>query len=122
MRKLEGLGWRLARDTSRGKFSLLVGGDGWAIELTEQEGKKLYEVMKKLLEQFDFIKAHLMEEEPLNIDIEVDQWKAFLNGDKTEWSLKLILNGDGIYTRGVEVFWPAPVAQTVTSAMRTMWD
>ena len=33
----EGPGWRLARDPDRGLHPVLIGGAGWAFELTEAE-------------------------------------------------------------------------------------
>ena len=44
----EGPGWRLARDPSRGEFSILVGGEGWAFELTEPEWNDLVALLSTL--------------------------------------------------------------------------
>ena len=35
----EGPGWRLAHDLSRNGFPFLIGGEFWAVELTEMEVK-----------------------------------------------------------------------------------
>ncbi|MFZ9570377.1 MAG: DUF1818 family protein, partial [Vulcanococcus sp.] len=37
----EGEGWRLAWDASRHPFSVLIGGAGWAAELTDLEAQAL---------------------------------------------------------------------------------
>ncbi|MFL0731274.1 MAG: DUF1818 family protein, partial [Prochlorococcus sp.] len=37
----EGAGWRLARDPARTAFPVLIGGESWAVELTQAEWKLL---------------------------------------------------------------------------------
>ncbi len=122
MIKKEGLGWRLAKDASRGKYSVLIAGADWAVELTEDEGSILFKVIQKIIAELNLIESQLMDDEPINIEMEKSMWRVFLKGDKTKWSLKLILLGDGINKRGAEVFWPDIVAQSVTNAMKMIWD
>ncbi len=122
MVKKEGPGWRLARDPSRGMFSVMIGGEDWAIELTELEAESLLEVINQLIFQFNEISKDLMEDEMLTIDKECLSWKAFLKGNKYKWSLKLILKSGGERIRGAELFWPIPAAQCFTAEMREMWD
>ena len=59
----EGSGWRLERDKSRLKFSVLIGGDNWAVELSEKEWNSLKPVVLRLLEQYESCRSTLMPEE-----------------------------------------------------------
>ena len=64
----EGLGWRLERDTSKKKFSFLIGGDNWAVELSEYEWESLCPVVLNLIDQYEKLKSQLM----------IEEWKYFL--------------------------------------------
>ena len=55
MIKKEGLGWRIIRDSSRGNFSTLIGGETWAIELNKSEWENLVEVIMDLSDQYKSI-------------------------------------------------------------------
>ncbi len=118
----EGPGWRLARDTSRMPFPVLIGGESWAIELTENEWKTLFSLVEELADQHLALVNQLMPEEAVSLEIEREFWWACLDGDKQAWSLKLILQGNGEGFRGVEAFWPIPAAQSIATAMRNLWD
>ena len=118
----EGPGWRLARDPLRGEFSVLIGGDSWAIELTESEWSQLVLLVSDLINQHHGYKNRLMNEEEITLEIERLPWWGCLNGNKNSWSLKLILTGDSSQKRGVEMYWPIPIAQSMASEMRIMWD
>ena len=122
MIKKEGQGWRIIRDSTRDKFPTLIGGQNWAIELTNSEWKSLGEVVFDLKEQYLDIKEQLMGDEDITLELDRKPWVAILNGDKYGWSLKLILNSSGSMNRGVEVFWPRNVTESVNKAMRPMWD
>ncbi len=118
----EGPGWRFQRDTSRKKFTILLGGDGWAVELTEDEWNSLCPLLLQLIDQYDQSKILLMKEEKINIEIEKNQWWACIEGDRYSWSLSLILSGEDMSERGVELYWPVPAAHAVTSVMRLLWN
>ncbi len=118
----EGPGWRIARDPSRGRFPVLIGGATWAIELTEYEWGSLVLLLDELIAQYHQLENQLMIEESITLEIERLPWWACIDGDRHSWSLKLILQGDGDQIRGAEGFWPVPAAQAIATAMRTMWD
>tara|TARA_Y100001968_G_scaffold321120_1_gene355026 strand:+ start:825 stop:1202 length:378 start_codon:yes stop_codon:yes gene_type:complete len=118
----EGSGWRLAKDSSRGTFSVLIGGDDWAIELTNQEWEALFFLITELVDQYKAVQNRLMDEEEITLELERSQWWACLQGNKRQCSLKLILKGDGEQKRGAEMYWPIPNAESLTAAMRMMWD
>tara|TARA_Y100001968_G_scaffold4931_1_gene4359 strand:+ start:76 stop:456 length:381 start_codon:yes stop_codon:yes gene_type:complete len=120
--KKEGPGWRIIRDLSRDNFSTLIGGENWAIDLTQSEWKILVKVVNDLSYQYEDIKDQLMGDEDITLELESPPWLAILKGDQYGWDLKLILNGSLALNRGAEVYWPSKVSKQVANAMRTMWD
>ena len=65
----EGPGWRLARDTSRKIFPVMIGGDGWAFELAEDEWTSLVPLINDLIEQHKQLENQLMKEEKICLEI-----------------------------------------------------
>ncbi len=122
MIKKEGPGWRIIRDSSRDNFSTLIGGDSWAIELTQFEWEILVNVVIDLSDQYKDVKDQLMGVEDITLELERSPWVAILKGDRNGWNLKLILNASGSVNRGAEIFWPRNVTMFVTEAMRTVRD
>ncbi len=118
----EGPGWRLARDSDREKFPVLIGGENWAIELSELEWASLVSLIDELTEQHQKLRDQLMLEESLFLEKELHPWWGCLDGDCSSWSLKFVLQGDGETLRGVEFHWPIPAAQAFVIAMRKIWD
>ena len=118
----EGPGWRFARDTSRSAFPVMIGGDGWACELTEQEWLSLIPLVNDLINQHNQLEDQLMKEESICMEIERDDWWGCLDGDRDSWSLKIVLESNGESFRGFEAFWPIPAAQAITNSMRIVWD
>ena len=115
----EGPGWRLARDTSREPFSVLLGGSNWALELTECEWKDFSAVVFALADQHRNLLDQLMEEESIELQMERGAWWSCLDGDRRGWSLTVVLSGDG---RGAELHWPQPAAESLVAAMRMLLD
>ena len=122
MFKKEGPGWRIIRDLSREKFSTLIGGKKWAIELTEPEWEALIKVVFYLFNQYQEIKSQLMGDEDITLEFTSKPWLAILKGDQYGWGLTLILTSDVPMNRGAEVYWERDVTDSVVEAMRTMWD
>tara|TARA_Y100001968_G_scaffold165023_1_gene151031 strand:- start:415 stop:795 length:381 start_codon:yes stop_codon:yes gene_type:complete len=120
--KKEGHGWRIILDSSRDIFSILIGGEAWAIELNQSEWKTLVEIVINLSDQYNDVKGQLMGDEDITLEFERSPWIAFLKGDQYGWELKLILNSSSSLNRGAEIFWPRNVTIFVANAMRTMWD
>ena len=118
----EGPGWRLAKDTSRKYFPVLIGGDRWAIELAEPEWNSLLPVIDELVTQHKELENQLMKEESICLEIGREPWWGCIDGDSESWSLQLILESKGDESRGFEAYWPAPAAKAITAAMRIMWD
>ena len=118
----EGPGWRLASDSSRTDFPVLMGGDGWAIELTQQEWDSLIPIIAELIKQHKQLENQLMPEEAICLEIERQPWWGCLDGDRNSWSLRLVFEEKSKHMRGFEAYWPIPAAQSITNAMRYMWD
>ncbi len=116
----EGPGWRVARDSSRGYFSVIIGGEGWAFELNEKEWISLTSLVEELIDQHKKLQSQLMPEEAICLEIGRESWWGCLEGNRELWSLQLVLEGSDQYLRGFEAFWPIPAAQSITSAMKTM--
>ncbi len=122
MIKKEGIGWRIIRDSSRANFSTLIGGDSWAIELSQNEWETLVKVVINLSDQYKEMKDQLMGDEDITLELGCNPWLAILKGDQYGWNLKLILSTSDSLNRGAEIFWPRGVTENVTNAMRKMWD
>ncbi len=118
----EGPGWRLARDPAREAFPVLIGGESWAFELTQAEWEALLSLIVELTDQHQQLVAQLLAEESVCLEMERQSWWTCLDGDRQNWSLQVVLQGDGESARGVEGYWPAPAAQAMAAAMRTAWD
>ena len=118
----EGPGWRLARDLSRNGFPFLIGGEFWAVELTEMEVTGLHALLVELVHQHSLIRDQLMEEESITLELEQQEWWGCLDGTRDRWGLKVVLQGTGMPCRGLEGGWPAPAAQAFLAALRTVWD
>ncbi len=122
MLKKEGPGWRIIIDSSRDNFSILIGGETWAIELNKYEWENLVKVVIDLSDQYKSVKEQLMGDEDITLELESKPWLAILKGDQYGWNLRLILSASGLLNRGAEVYWPRDVTNHVVNAMRTMWD
>ncbi len=122
MIQYEGLGWRLARDPSRKNYTVLIGGLDWASELTEQEWQSLMPLLNDLISQYEKVKNQLMPKENISLEIERMPWWACIEGTRNAWTLKLILASEEVRERSLEMYWPIPSAQKISSAMRKMWD
>jgi len=118
----EGPGWRLARDPQRHPYGALIGGETWAVELTESEAGALASLIQDLVDHHAALRGQLMDEELITLELERTPWWGSLEGDREGWSLQMILRPEDGCERGVEVFWPAPAAAAVAAAMRTLWD
>jgi hypothetical protein len=119
----EGPGWRLARDLSRNGFPFLIGGEFWAVELTETEVTGLHALLVELVHQHSLIRDQLMEEESITLELEQQEWWGCLDGTRDHWGLQVVLQGNGMQQRrGLEGAWPAPAAQAFLAALRTVLD
>ena len=113
--KREGPGWRLAFDRYREGHQALIGGDGWALELSDFELQLLRELCLRLLEQHQAIADQLMAEEEIEITLEQDCWWLELCGDREQWDLRFVLTG--LRIRGAEGSWKKPASSAFVLAL-----
>ena len=111
--------WRILKDTSKGKYCYLIGIDSWAISMQECEFNSLKKSLNKLYEQFLNINSQLMEEELISIEITDSDWYVELEGNKSNWSLRIIFETyEDI--RSFEMYWPIQIAKKLFFEMRKM--
>ena len=113
--------WRLLRDFKKGKFCFLIGAENWAIELQKSEFDSLYFLLIKINEQLLVLKNELMDEECISLELEKLPWYIVLEGNKNEWSLRLVFESQE-QTRSFEMYWPIPIAQNLFFEIKKMWE
>lgn len=111
-----GAGWRLGWDPQGAKFKGLVGGDEWAIELTEAELSDFCRLLGQLAQTMSLMADQLMDEEKLACEVESDLLWMQAEGYPTAYSVKLILNGG----RRCEVFWAAAAVPGLLQGVRVL--
>ncbi len=120
MKKIEGSGWRVANDPSKEVFPFLIGCDHWAVELTLNEWTQMSQIVCELIHQHECLINQILPQEKIFIELEKKSWWACLEGNKDDWSLRLILSGNESNRRGFEMFWPIPIAKGIIEAVRNM--
>ena len=120
--KQEGSGWRLAWDPSRQNFPILLGGQGWACELSEFEWQCFVQLVLDLVDEHKKMKQQLMSEESVSLEIERESCWGCLEGNKDKWSLHVLFQSEGDKVRSFEASRPSPIAKDFVHGMRNMWD
>jgi hypothetical protein len=118
--QLEGEGWRLAWDGSRQPFSVLMAGEGWAVELTELEASALRDAVADLVAQHQGLVDQLMEEESIELELERDPWWLAIDGDRRSWSLRVVLTPEA-GQRAVEGSWSVAAARPFSQALQQLF-
>ena len=113
--------WRLIKDLKKGKFCFLIGANNWAVELQKEEFERLYNLLETISKQLSITKKELMDEECINLEVEQLPWYAELNGKNNEWNLRLVFESED-KTRSFEMYWPIPIAQTLSYEIKIMWE
>jgi hypothetical protein len=130
----EGEGWRLALDAARQTFPVLVGGAGWAAELSLAEAHALRTGIRRLLDQHRSLEQLLMPEEQVSLELELELdpdrasgcgaatpatlWLG-LEGDRSRWALRFVLS-PGPDRRGLEGEWSAAASAAITAALELL--
>ena len=110
----EGKGWRLGWDDQRDTFKALVGGEHWALELTQVEFDALCRLVEQLAKTMDSMAAELMPDEQITCEQETPQLWMEAEGFPHSYSLRFILlNG-----RGGEGTWPPAVVPEVIDGLK----
>ena len=120
MQVQEGEGWRLLVDPARHPFVVLIGGAGWAAELTAAEASALQEGIGRLLAQHQAIAAQLMAEEAITLELDLDLAQGGLwlelEGTAARWQLRFVLTPVGPQ-RGLEGCWDPAASGAFASAL-----
>ena len=111
-----GEGWRLGWNPEALTYKVLVGGENWALELTEAEFNEFCRLVKQLTTTLNQIATELMEEEKITCEAESERMWIELNGFPQAYSLHFILHSG----RGAEGKWPANVVPHLLRAIETL--
>ncbi|MFE1746651.1 DUF1818 family protein [Coleofasciculus sp. H7-2] len=97
-----GVGWRIGWNPNTAEYKGLVGGDDWAMELTEAELNDFCRLLAQLAESMRQIAAELMDEEKIACEAESDLLWMEVEGYPHAYSLRFILHtgrrGEGSWT------------------------
>jgi hypothetical protein len=111
-----GAGWRLGWDAEATEFCGLVGGDDWAIELTEAELNDFCHLTAKLAETVSQLSEELMDEEKVSCEVESDLLWLEAEGYPQAFSLRLmILSG-----RRAEGYWNSQAVAALLQATQVL--
>ncbi|MEA5512182.1 DUF1818 family protein [Crocosphaera sp. UHCC 0190] len=112
----QGQGWRVGWKPEASGYAALVGGEDWAIELTEAEFNDFCRLFAQLAETMTMMAQGLMEEERIACEAESDLLWLEVEGYPTAYSLRLILNQG----RCCEGNWPAEVVSELWQAIQRL--
>ena len=119
----EGEGWRLLVDPARHPFGVLIGGAGWAAELTAPEASALQQGLARLLAQRELLAGQLMAEEALTLELDLELAEGGLwlelEGETDRWQLRFVLT-PAAGQRGLEGSW-GPSASRAFAAALAQW-
>lgn len=111
-----GAGWRIGWNPNGGEFKGLVGGDDWAIELTEAELNDFCRLLGQLAATMSQMASELMDEEKIATEAESDLIWLEVEGYPHAYSLQLIVNSG----RRCEGNWPAEVVPHLVQAVQIL--
>ncbi len=109
----EGDGWRLGWNEEREPFKALVGGQYWAMELTQDEFEDLRRLAQQLAHTMAAMAAELMPDEHITCEQETAQLWIEAEGACHSYDLRFIL----LHGRGGEGAWPAAVVPAVLEGL-----
>ncbi|MGB7565668.1 MAG: DUF1818 family protein [Prochlorococcaceae cyanobacterium] len=115
----EGEGWRLGFDPRRQPFSVLIGGEGWAVELTGAEAAGLRLTLGRLVAQHGDLAGQLMAEETIELELESGPWWLLLAGDRHNWRLRIVLT-PATGQRALEVSWGLGASAALALALEQL--
>lgn len=112
----EGDGWRIGFNPNPATYQGLVGGQGWAIELTLAEWQDFCRLVGQLSETMQAIADELMDEEKITCEAESDLIWLEVTGYPQSYSLRFILNQG----RCGEGQWPPEVVPDFIQSLQTL--
>jgi hypothetical protein len=117
----EGVGWRLCLDHGRGSFPVLIGGEGWAVELQAEEAWALADACCRLADELAALADRLMPEEELSLELERGPLWLELEGRAHAWCVRFVLT-PGPAARAVEAGWSEAASPAVVAALRQLLE
>jgi hypothetical protein len=111
-----GSDWRIGWDADAPEFKGLLGGDHWAIELTELELQDFTRLLEQLSRTMQQMTTELMDEETITCEAESALLWLEVEGYPHTYSLRLIL----LTGRRGEGFWSAPAVAQLLPALQTL--
>jgi hypothetical protein len=111
-----GKGWRLGWDSDAEEFQGLVGGEEWAIELTEAELEDFCRLVEQLANTMSQMSQELMDEERISCEAESNLLWLEVEGYPNAYSLRFIL----LTGRRGEGFWAAAVTPDLVQAVQML--
>ncbi|NJL49888.1 MAG: DUF1818 family protein [Leptolyngbyaceae cyanobacterium SM2_5_2] len=88
----EGTGWRLGWDDTAPCYKGLLGGVGWALELTEPEFEVFCRLAHQVTQSMVAMTTELMEEERLTCEADSDLVWLEVEGFPTDYTLRFMLH------------------------------
>jgi len=111
-----GPGWRIGWNPEASQYKGLVGGDAWAVELTEAELNDFCRLLEQLAQTMIQIAAELMDEEKIACEAESDLLWMEAEGYPQAYSLRFILNTG----RRSEGSWPKEAVPALMQAAQML--
>lgn len=119
MIQLEGPGWRLAWRDENYPFAVLIGGQGWAVELSAAEATALAAAVADLVCEHQALSDQLLSEEAITLELERGPWWLALEGDRLQWGLKGVLTPE-VGQRALEVSWSVEASSAFCQALQRL--
>jgi hypothetical protein len=113
-----GKGWRMGCDRAALTYQGLVGGDGWAIELTESEFKDFCRLLTQLANTLQQMTEVLMEEEKIACEAESDLLWMEVEGYPHAYCLRFMLHQG----RRGEGYWPAEAVPGLVQTAQMFYE
>jgi hypothetical protein len=98
---------------------VLIGGQGWAVELTAAEAKALAAAVVDLTGEHQALVDQLLVEEAISLELERGPWWLALEGDRLQWSLKGVLSPEA-GQRALEVSWAVEASPALCQALQRL--
>lgn len=119
MQVQQGPGWRFGLDSECSPFPVLVGGEGWAVELSLEEARGLCGGALRLIAELERCADQLMPEEQIALELDAGPVWLELDGHPGALALHFVLQPPaGSGNRGVEGSWPVEA----TTALLAVWQ
>jgi hypothetical protein len=112
----KGNGWRIGWNPKAEIYKGLVGGEDWAIELTENELNDFCRLLEQLAQTMTRMTQELMDEEKIACEAESERLWMEVEGYPHAYSLRLILNQG----RCCEGNWSAEAVAELVQAAQTL--